>query len=65
MKKLHNYEKLKRPIFQKRTTVPQKLTLYEDILFITVFKENEQTILSDPKYVRTICLDLESRTKRK
>jgi hypothetical protein len=38
MKKLLNYEKMKRPIFERRNTVPQKITLYEDILFITIFK---------------------------
>ncbi len=41
MTKLHNYEKLKRPIFERRAAVPQKLTLYEDVLFITVFKERQ------------------------
>jgi hypothetical protein len=41
MTKLHNYEKLKRPVFERRAIVPQKLSLYEDVLFILLFKENQ------------------------
>jgi hypothetical protein len=58
MKKLLAYEKQKRPVFERRTVVPQKLSLYEDVLFITIFKENQQKINADGKHFRTICLDL-------
>lgn len=38
MKKMLSYEKLKKPVFERRNITPQKITLYEDILFITIFK---------------------------
>jgi len=41
IKKIQIYEKLKRPVFERRTNIPPKISLYEDILFISVFKEHQ------------------------